>query len=68
MSLYESVQQNLKEVFSHLQDSYDENLLEPLLHPHKILEVSVPVKMDDGSTKVFTGYRSQHNNNRGPYK
>ena len=68
MSLYESVQQNLKEVFSHLQDDYDENLLQPLLHPQKIIEVSIPVQMDDGSTKIFIGYRSQHNNNRGPYK
>ena len=28
--------------------------------PERTLEVSIPVKMDDGSTKVFTGYRSQH--------
>ena len=34
----------------------------------KVTEVQLPVKMDDGTTKVFTGYRSQHNNVRGPYK
>lgn len=34
----------------------------------KVTEVHLPVKMDDGTTKVFTGYRSQHNNVRGPYK
>lgn len=34
----------------------------------KVTEVQIPVKMDDGTTKIFTGYRSQHNNVRGPYK
>jgi len=36
--------------------------------PDRILTVSVPVKMDDGSTKVFQGFRVQYNNARGPYK
>ena len=39
-----------------------------LRNPLKILEVSIPVKMDDGSTKVFTGFRVQHNDARGPCK
>lgn len=30
--------------------------------------VHFPVKMDNGSTKLFTGYRVQHNDNRGPFK
>lgn len=34
----------------------------------RILEVAVPVKMDDGSLHVFRGYRCQHNSIRGPYK
>lgn len=42
--------------------------IELLKHPKKIIEVSVPVKMDDGGLKVFTGYRVQYNNIRGPYK
>lgn len=46
----------------------DKNILEQLKYPQKILEVSIPVKMDDGSVKVFIGFRSQHNNARGPYK
>jgi glutamate dehydrogenase/leucine dehydrogenase len=33
-----------------------------------VIEVSIPVKMDSGEIKVFTGYRSQHNSARGPYK
>ena len=41
---------------------------EILKQPLKVLEVSIPVKMDDGSVKVFTGYRSQHNDAVGPTK
>ncbi|MDP3957602.1 MAG: Glu/Leu/Phe/Val dehydrogenase [bacterium] len=44
------------------------NIFERLLYPDRMIEVAIPVKMDDGTTKVFTGYRSQHNNARGPYK
>lgn len=36
--------------------------------PERTLEVSIPVKMDDGTTKVFTGYRSQHSTILGPAK
>ena len=36
--------------------------------PERTLEVSIPVKMDDVSTKVFTGYRSQHSTVLGPAK
>jgi glutamate dehydrogenase (NAD(P)+) len=36
--------------------------------PRRILEVSIPVEMDNGQTKVFTGYRVQHNVARGPAK
>jgi glutamate dehydrogenase (NAD(P)+) len=47
--------------------------LDPGIHkilskPKRILTVSLPVKMDDGSIEVFTGYRSQHNDARGPFK
>jgi len=39
-----------------------------LKHPDKVIEVSIPVRMDDGSLKIFTGYRAQHSNILGPYK
>ena len=39
-----------------------------LSSPKRVLTVSCPVKMDDGSIQVFTGYRAQHNNARGPFK
>ena len=41
---------------------------EILKNPQRALEVSFPVKLDNGTVKTFTGYRSQHNNAVGPYK
>jgi len=46
----------------------ESEILEILKKPQKIITVNIPVLMDDGSVKVFTGYRVQHNNFRGPYK
>ena len=46
----------------------DEGLREYLAMPNRVLRVKIPVKMDNGSIRVFTGFRSQHNNDRGPYK
>lgn len=39
-----------------------------LAHPDRIVTVHSPVRMDDSSIRVFTGYRVQHNNALGPYK
>ncbi len=39
-----------------------------LSSPKRVLVVSCPVRMDDGQIQVFTGYRAQHNNARGPFK
>ena len=41
---------------------------ETLKYPERELIVSIPVRMDDGTLKVFEGYRVQHNSARGPYK
>lgn len=46
----------------------DPGLLEILKRPKRILTVSVPVWADDGTLRVFTGYRVQHNLARGPAK
>lgn len=46
----------------------DPQILKALQKPQRILEVSIPVRMDDGSTKVFSGYRVQYNDARGPFK
>jgi len=65
-NLFEMAQAQLDEVSSILN-------LEPGIHailrePMRELHVSIPVKMDDGQTKVFKGFRVQHNNSRGPCK
>ncbi|MCK5128429.1 MAG: Glu/Leu/Phe/Val dehydrogenase [Clostridiales bacterium] len=39
-----------------------------LSQPERMLEVSIPVKMDNGLTKTFKGYRVQHNGSAGPTK
>jgi glutamate dehydrogenase (NAD(P)+) len=39
-----------------------------LANPKRVLTVSLPVKMDNGKIRVFTGFRSQHNDARGPFK
>lgn len=46
----------------------DADIYAELMEPMRILEVSIPVRMDDGSTKVFKGFRSQFNDALGPFK
>ncbi|HEX4001339.1 MAG TPA: Glu/Leu/Phe/Val dehydrogenase [Candidatus Acidoferrales bacterium] len=46
----------------------DAGLRQILRTPKRVLEVSIPTKMDTGQVKVFTGYRVQHNVARGPAK
>jgi glutamate dehydrogenase (NAD(P)+) len=46
----------------------DEGVIERLKHPTRVEQVSVPLRRDDGSVDVFTGYRAQHDDVRGPYK
>jgi glutamate dehydrogenase (NAD(P)+) len=46
----------------------DPGVRQILRAPKRVLEVSVPTKMDNGQIKVFTGYRVQHNVARGPAK
>ncbi|MFD1563593.1 glutamate dehydrogenase GdhB [Haloarchaeobius amylolyticus] len=46
----------------------DPGVVERLKHPTRVQQVSVPLERDDGSVEVFTGYRAQHDDVRGPYK
>ncbi len=46
----------------------DQNVAVRLQRPDRALIVSVPVRMDDGNVRVFTGYRVQHNDVLGPFK
>ncbi|AUD13534.1 MULTISPECIES: Glu/Leu/Phe/Val dehydrogenase [unclassified Planococcus (in: firmicutes)] len=47
---------------------YEDSMYELLKEPMRILEVRIPIRMDDGKTKVFTGFRAQHNDAVGPTK
>jgi len=46
----------------------DDGMRQVLANPKRVLTVSLPIKMDNNKIKVFTGFRSQHNDARGPYK
>ncbi len=47
---------------------FDPEIIEILKYPQRVIEVSIPMKMESGKIKIFHGYRVQHNNYRGPYK
>ncbi|WP_134683739.1 Glu/Leu/Phe/Val family dehydrogenase [Brevibacillus migulae] len=59
-------QQHLREVCELLQ--YSEAVYDLLKEPLRFFKVRIPVRMDDGTTQVFTGYRAQHNDAVGPTK
>jgi glutamate dehydrogenase/leucine dehydrogenase len=48
--------------------SFSQTVIDQLMQPNRQIRVAIPVVMDDGSTRLFEGYRVQHNNWRGPYK
>ncbi len=61
-----AVQQQLAAAAAKLQ--LDPRIHEMLKEPQTVMEVNIPVNMDDGSVKVFKGWRSQHNVAPGPAK
>lgn len=62
----ESAQKQVKDACEAL--GYGESVYELLKEPKRFIEISIPVKMDDGSVKVFKGYRSMHSDAVGPGK
>ena len=65
-SALETARRQLREAAAHVDVA--PGVIERLNHPTRVVEVSVPIKRDDGSVDVFTGYRAQHDDVRGPYK
>ena len=47
---------------------FNDSLVASLRQPNREIRISIPVKMDNGSTKIFEGYRVEYNNVLGPYK
>ena len=66
LNLFTSTQALFKDALDKL--GYDEGMYELLKEPLRMIEVRIPIKMDDGKVKVFTGYRGQHNDAVGPTK
>jgi glutamate dehydrogenase len=66
LDVLKSTQTVIKQALEKL--GYPESMYELLKEPLRFLTVRIPVKMDDGTVKVFTGYRAQHNDAVGPTK
>jgi glutamate dehydrogenase len=62
----ESTQIIIKEALNTL--GYTSEVFELLKEPLRMLSVRIPIRMDNGKIKIFTGYRSQHNDSVGPTK
>ena len=63
---YENALQQLDTVAKYI--NLDPDIHEVLKFPQRELTVHFPVKLDNGTTRVYTGYRVQHNLSRGPAK
>ncbi len=66
MSVFKNAMQQLEAAARVAHVSAD--VVERLRHHERVIDVHVPVRMDDGSTRLFHGYRVQWNSARGPYK
>jgi glutamate dehydrogenase/leucine dehydrogenase len=66
INAFESAMQQLANAAKIL--NLNSEILTQLSHPQRILSVTVPLKMDNGEVRIFSGFRVQYNNARGPYK
>nr|WP_205180624.1 Glu/Leu/Phe/Val dehydrogenase [Neobacillus cucumis] len=66
LNMLQSTQTVIHEALHKL--GFQDEMFELLKEPLRLLKVRFPVRMDDGSVKIFTGYRSQHNDSVGPTK
>ncbi|MCU0705997.1 MAG: Glu/Leu/Phe/Val dehydrogenase [Fimbriiglobus sp.] len=66
-AVYRMARNQLRDAARHL-DNIDPGIIARLEVPKRSMMVSVPVRMDDGSTRMFTGYRVQHSITSGASK
>ncbi|EGL17163.1 MULTISPECIES: Glu/Leu/Phe/Val dehydrogenase [Paenibacillus] len=66
LNVLESTQTIIEDALKKL--GYSDEMYELLKEPLRVLTVRIPIRMDDGKVKVFTGYRAQHNDAVGPTK
>lgn len=64
--MFELAKQRLESVFKYID--VDEEVMDRLSVAKRSIIASIPVRMDDGSLKIFTGYRVQYDDTRGPTK
>lgn len=65
-SIYDDALAKLEPALSHAE--LPDEAADRLRAPQAVLEVSVPVRMDDGTLEIFRGWRVRHDNSRGPAK
>lgn len=65
-SLLASTQLVIEQALQRL--GYGQDMVDLMKEPLRMLTVRIPVRMDDGSVQVFTGFRAQHNDAVGPTK
>ena len=65
-NIYESALTRVKEIGQ--KANINNEIIEALCHPKSLMTASLPVRMDNGSTKFFTGYRCRYNTALGPTK
>ena len=66
MNAYDNAMRQLEKASQIM--NLDKDVLAKLSSPERIVMASLPIKMDDGSLKIFQAYRVQYNSARGPYK
>src|SRR5262245_9039950 len=66
MSLFENTLHQIREASALMK--LDPEVEQILHHPKRILEGSIPLRLDNGKIEVFQAYRVQHNDAAGPYK
>lgn len=65
-SLFSDASKRLETALKYV--SISDDAIEHLKHPKSSLNVSIPIRMDDGTLKVFQGYRVRYDDTRGPAK
>jgi glutamate dehydrogenase/leucine dehydrogenase len=63
---FENLQEQLDDAAAYID--VEDDVLERLKHPERVLETNLAVEMDDGDVEVFKAFRSEFNGDRGPYK
>lgn len=66
MSLFENTLKQIDKAGQLMK--LDSTIKQIISTPQRVVQVNLPIKMDDGSLRIFEGFRVQHNNARGPYK